>query len=89
MNEKESDLAEKLRTKNVEVFKGDLSDENSLRSALQGMKTVFGATYSRLSKEGEEFHQGQLLAHCAKAEGVSHFVFRYCEQTRSCNKFYR
>lgn len=69
-------MFQKLHDMRVEIFNGDLDNITTLNAALQGCDSVFGVTYSRFSKENEEFRHGQLLAECAKSAGVSHFVFR-------------
>jgi len=58
--------------KDVEMVKGDLDDEDSLKAALKGVWGVFSVQNSRGEKEEE---QGKRLAKLAKQAGVEHFVY--------------
>jgi uncharacterized protein YbjT (DUF2867 family) len=59
----------------VEIVKGDLDDEASLRQALDGVWGVFGVQNTwEAGVEGEE-EQGKRLATLARESGVQHYVY--------------
>jgi uncharacterized protein YbjT (DUF2867 family) len=71
----DSDKAKAVRAKEVEVVKGDLNDEASLKAALQGAWGVFAVQNTwEAGVEGEE-EQGKRLARVAKDAGVQHYVY--------------
>ena len=71
----EGEVATALRTRGVEVVKGDLDDESSLKAALTGAWGVFAVQNTwEAGVEGEEA-QGKRLALMAKAAGVQHYVY--------------
>ena len=63
--------------KGVEVVKGDLDDDSSLRAALTGAHTVYGMTNSPLdqSKKHIEIQQGKRLADAALAASTKHLIW--------------
>ncbi len=70
----DSDKARALAGQGVDVVKGDLDDEASLRTALAGAWGVFAVQNTwEAGVEGEE-RQGKRLATLAKAAGVQHYV---------------
>ncbi|MCB9895369.1 MAG: NmrA/HSCARG family protein [Planctomycetes bacterium] len=70
----DSDKAKALGS-GVEVVKGDLNDEASLKAALKGAWGVFAVQNTwEAGVEGEEA-QGKRLAELAKAAGVQHYVY--------------
>ncbi|OFW17356.1 MAG: NmrA family protein [Acidobacteria bacterium RIFCSPLOWO2_12_FULL_67_14] len=71
----EGDKGRALAGQGVEVVKGDLDDEASLRAALAGAWGVFAVQNTwEAGVEGEE-QQGKRLAVLAKAAGVQHYVY--------------
>jgi len=71
----ESERATALARQGVEVVKGDLDDDSTLRRALAGVWGVFGVQNSwEAGVEGEEA-QGKRLATLAREAGVEHYVY--------------
>src|SRR5712691_10535017 len=71
----DGERAAALARRGVDVVKGDLDDEATLRRALAGAWGVFGVqTASEAGVEGEEA-QGKRLATLAREVGVEHFVY--------------
>ena len=71
----ESERATALARQGVEVVKGDLDDDSTLRRALAGVWGVFGVQNSwEAGVEGEEA-QGKRLATLARETGVEHYVY--------------
>ena len=71
----ESERAMALARQGVEVVKGDLDDDSTLRRALAGVWGVFGVQNSwEAGVEGEEA-QGKRLATLARETGVEHYVY--------------
>jgi uncharacterized protein YbjT (DUF2867 family) len=71
----ESAHAQTLAQQGVEIIKGDLDDEASLRRALQGAWGAFsmGNTWEAGVEKEEE--QGKRMATVAREAGVQHFVY--------------
>jgi uncharacterized protein YbjT (DUF2867 family) len=59
----------------VDIFKGDLDDEATLRRALAGVWGVFGVQNSLEAGVEREEAQGKHLATLAREAGVEHFVY--------------
>src|ERR1700756_4563173 len=71
----DSEPAAALARQGVDIVKGDLDDEASLRRALAGAWGVFSVQNAgEAGVEGEEA-QGKRLATLARAVGVEHFVY--------------
>jgi len=71
----EREQAAVLARDGVEIVKGDLDDEATLRRALAGVWGVFGVQNSwEAGVEGEEA-QGKRLATLARETGVEHYVY--------------
>jgi uncharacterized protein YbjT (DUF2867 family) len=71
----ESEPAAALASHGVEVVKGDLDDEATLRRVLAGAWGVFGVQNTlEAGVEGEEA-QGKRLATLAREAGVEHYVY--------------
>src|SRR6201984_3694099 len=71
----DSQRAAALTRQGIEVVKGDLDDEATLRRALAGAWGVFGVqNAAEAGVEGEET-QGKRLAKLAREAGVEHFVY--------------
>jgi uncharacterized protein YbjT (DUF2867 family) len=71
----DSERAAALARQGVEIVKGDLDDEATLRRALAGAWGVFSVQNSlEAGVEGEEA-QGKRLATLARGAGVEHFVY--------------
>lgn len=71
----ESDKARALAAKGVEVVKGDLDDEASLKAALKGAWGVFAVQNTWEAGVEKEEEQGKRIAKLAKEAGVQHFVY--------------
>ncbi|MFF5413979.1 MULTISPECIES: NmrA/HSCARG family protein [Streptomyces] len=60
----------------VELVRGDLDDESSLRAALEGFHGLFAMqNFMTPAGLGGEVRQGRALARAAKAAGVGHVVY--------------
>src|SRR5471030_3093229 len=71
----DSERTAALARQGVEIVKGDLDDEATLRRALAGAWGVFAVQNSmQAGVEGEEA-QGKRLATLAREAGVAHFVY--------------
>ena len=71
----DSERAGALARGGVEIIKGDLDDEATLRRALTGVWGVFGVQTSLESGVEREEAQGKRLATLARDAGVQHFVY--------------
>ena len=70
-----SENAQALAALGAQVIQGDLDDDTSLRSALEGKWGVFAVQNTwEAGVEGEEA-QGKRLARLAKEAGVQHYVY--------------
>jgi uncharacterized protein YbjT (DUF2867 family) len=71
----DSEKAQSLASQGVEIVKGDLDDEASLRSALKGVWGVFGVQNTWEAGVQKEEEQGKRLAKLAREAGVEHYVY--------------
>lgn len=71
----ESEHAAKLARDGIEIVKGDLNDEASLRSVLSGTWGVFGVQNPFGGGVEQEEAQGKRLATLAREAGVEHYVY--------------
>src|SRR5246500_3368093 len=71
----ESERAAALARQGIEVVKGDLDDEATLRRALAGAWGVFGVQNAGEAGVEREEAQGKRLATLARDAGVEHFVY--------------
>jgi len=71
----ESEQAAALARHGVDVVKGDLDDEATLRRALAGAWGVFGVQNSLEAGVEREEAQGKRLATLARKAGVEHYVY--------------
>ena len=71
----ESERAAALARQGVDVVKGDLDDEATLRRALAGAWGVFGVQNSWEAGVEREEAQGKRLATLAREAGVEHYVY--------------
>jgi uncharacterized protein YbjT (DUF2867 family) len=71
----EGELAAALARHGVDVVKGDLDDEVSLRRALAGAWGVFGVQNTWEAGVDREEAQGKRLATLAREAGVEHYVY--------------
>ncbi|CAM5491224.1 NmrA family transcriptional regulator [Streptomyces spiroverticillatus] len=71
-----AERARALADLGVELVRGDLDDESSLRSALEGFHGLFAVqNFMTPAGLGGEVRQGRALARAAKAAGVGHVVY--------------
>src|SRR5207249_797861 len=70
-----SEPAAALARDGVEIVKGDLDDEASLRAALAGAWGVFGVQNTWEAGVEREEVQGKRLATLAREAGVEHYVY--------------
>lgn len=71
-----AERARALADLGVELVRGDLDDESSLRSALEGFHGLFAVqNFMTPAGLGGEVRQGRSLARAAKAAGVGHVVY--------------
>jgi uncharacterized protein YbjT (DUF2867 family) len=71
----ESDAAKALAARGVEIVKGDLDDDASLKQALAGAWGAFSVQNTwEAGVEGEE-RKGKNFARLARAAGIQHFVY--------------
>src|SRR5215468_4188010 len=71
----EGERAAALARKGIEVVKGDLDDEATLRRALAGAWGVFSVQNTAEAGVEREEAQGKRLATLAREAGVEHFVY--------------
>jgi uncharacterized protein YbjT (DUF2867 family) len=71
----DSERAAALAHQGIEVVKGDLDDEATLRSALAGVWGVFGVQNAGEASVEQEETQGKRLATLAREAGVQHYVY--------------
>jgi len=71
----DSERATGLARSGVDVVKGDLDDEASLRQALAGAWGVFGVQNAGEAGPEREEAQGKRLATLAREAGVEHYVY--------------
>src|ERR1700730_17587636 len=71
----ESERAAALARHGVDVVKGDLDDEATLRRALAGAWGVFGVQNTWEAGAEREEAQGKRLATLAREAGVEHYVY--------------
>src|SRR5260370_35237773 len=71
----DSEPAAAVAHQGVEIIKGDLDDEASLRRALAGAWGVFGVQNAGEAGVEREEAQGKRLATLAREVGVEHFVY--------------
>jgi len=71
----DSEAAVALAGQGVEIVKGDLDDEASLRRALSGAWGVFGVQNTWEAGVEREEEQGKRLAKLAREAGVEHYVY--------------
>lgn len=71
----DSERAAALARNGVEIVKGDLDDETTLRRALAGVWGVFSVQNSLEAGVEREEAQGKRLATLAREAGVDHFVY--------------
>ena len=64
-----------LASEGVELARGNLNDEASVRAALEGVDGVFSVQSPQEGGPEAEERQGKLLASAAVAAGVRHFVY--------------
>ena len=71
----DGEQAAALARNGVEIIKGDLDDESTLRRALAGVWGVFGVQTSLEAGVEREEAQGKRLATLAREAGVQHYVY--------------
>ena len=71
----ESEQAAALARQGIDIVKGDLDDETTLRRALAGAWGVFGVQNSAEAGVEREEAQGKRLATLAREAGVEHYVY--------------
>ena len=71
----ESERAVALARQGVDIVKGDLDDEATLRRALAGAWGVFGVQNAGEAGPEREEAQGNRLATLAREAGVEHYVY--------------
>ena len=71
----EGERAAALARQGVDIVKGDLDDEATLRRALDGAWGVFGVQNTQEAGVEREEEQGKRLATLAREAGVKHFVY--------------
>src|ERR1700753_3936833 len=71
----DSERAAALARQGVDIVKGDLDDEASLRSALSGTWGVFAVQNAGEAGVEREESQGKRLAKLAREAGVEHYVY--------------
>src|SRR3981189_3084264 len=71
----DSERAAALARQRIDIVKGDLDDEESLRRALAGAWGVFGVQNAGEAGVEREEAQGKRLATLAREAGVEHYVY--------------
>ena len=72
---RDSDKAQALANRGVEVVEGNLDDPESLKKALNGVWGVYAVQNTWEAGVTLEEEQGKRLAELARAAGVEHFVY--------------
>jgi uncharacterized protein YbjT (DUF2867 family) len=73
----DSERAAALADRDVDIVKGDLDDEATLRRALAGAWGVFGVQNAGEAGVEREEAQGRRLATLAREAGVEHYVYTF------------
>src|SRR5256885_2611751 len=71
----DSERAAALARRGIDIVKGDLDDEGTLRRALAGAWGVFGVQNTGEAGVEREEAQGKRLATLAREDGVQHYVY--------------
>ena len=71
----DSQRAAALARQGIEIVKGDLDDEATLRRALAGAWGVFGVQNAQTAGVAREEAQGKRLATLAREAGLEHYVY--------------
>lgn len=71
----DGEAARRLASAGADVVAGDLADAASVRSAAQGVDTMFLMTNTYEAGPEEETRQGILAADAAKAAGIGHLIY--------------
>lgn len=71
----DGDAAKALAKQGIEIVKGDLDDETSLRAALAGAWGVYAVQNTWEAGVEKEEEQGKRIARLAKDAGVQHYVY--------------
>ncbi|MCU1333450.1 MAG: NmrA family protein, partial [Candidatus Angelobacter sp.] len=71
----DSERASALARRGIDIVKGDLDDETTLRRALAGAWGVFGVQNAGEAGVEREEAQGKRLATLAREAGVEHYVY--------------
>src|SRR5579872_5732603 len=71
----DSERSAALARQGIEIIKGDLDDEATLRRALDGAWGVFGVQNAAEAGVELEEAQGKRLATLAREAGVEHYVY--------------
>jgi uncharacterized protein YbjT (DUF2867 family) len=71
----DSEPARRIRGAGIEVVRGDMTDRDSLRQALDGVDGVFAMATSFEKGLEAEVAQGATLGDAAKAAGVRHYIY--------------
>ena len=72
-----SESAQKLKSKNIDIVQGDAHDRASLETALTGAHTVFAMTNPAFAPNGFEieFNSAKLIADVAVEKAISYLIF--------------
>ncbi|KAG0081767.1 hypothetical protein BGZ93_002627, partial [Podila epicladia] len=74
--------AQELKSKGAEVVKGDMTDRESIKHAVQGAHTVFAVNLVYDSEvRSKEVAQGKAIADEAVAAGAQYFIFSTSQNT--------
>src|SRR5260221_9913666 len=73
----DSKRATELARQGIDIVKGDLDDEATLRRALTGAWGIFGVQNAGEAGVEREEAQGKRLATLAREAGVEHYVYTY------------
>ena len=71
----DSERASGLARQGIDIVKGDLDDDSTLRRALAGAWGVFGVQNAGEASVEREEAQGKRLATLAREAGVEHYVY--------------
>src|SRR5471032_1703579 len=71
----DSERAKALASQGIDIVKGDLDDEASLRRALAGAWGVYGVQNAGEAGVEREEAQGKRLATLARESGIEHYVY--------------
>lgn len=72
---KNNDKLTSIDNENLDIFEGDLSNEDSLKQAMEGQYGVYSVQPIIVDNVEEELRQGKMIIHIAEQQGVDYMVY--------------